>query len=159
MRYELNPSGLGIPIFVSKGRYKECASCRARHQLPMMSPRLSPDASIQWTRGNQYLPVVSGCELTTFHDAKIATIVIFVPHHLGKAERASWLSEADVDFFTGGASASAGESSGEPEDPEMQKTVQVVFFYHAISTVVSEVQCYDFLAKTGNGSPCVSRSV
>ena len=42
------------------------------------------------------------------------------------------MSEADVDFFTGGASASAGESSG-PEDPEMQKTVQVIISDQSIS--------------------------
>lgn len=40
----------------------------------------------------------------------------------GKPERASWLNEADVDFFTGGG---VGETSKEPVDPEVQATIQV----------------------------------
>jgi hypothetical protein len=42
----------------------------------------------------------------------------------GKQERAAWLSESDVDFFTGGAPP--GESSGNSEavDPAMQQVVQ-----------------------------------
>ena len=43
-----------------------------------------------------------------------------------KQERAAWLSEADVEFFTGGGPSGQPSSSEEqPVDPEMQSTVQV----------------------------------
>lgn len=38
-------------------------------------------------------------------------------------QRASWLSEKDVEFFTGSGVGEA--SSSEPEDPEAKATVQV----------------------------------
>ncbi len=42
-----------------------------------------------------------------------------------KQERAAWLSEADVEFFTGGGPAGQPSSEEQPIDPEMQSTVQV----------------------------------
>ena len=51
----------------------------------------------------------------------------------GKQERTAWLSESDVDFFTGGAPQ--GESKSEIADPEAQQTVQV-FPCHVLQVII-----------------------